>query len=184
MPRDRRSAGPGAVPRALVTALCLGQTAIASAQQPPQSPPGPRPTSRETPFRSIDLYGLPVRFVAMNDEACPLQLLEGRTDKLSGSWVMSVQVKSLADATIDRFRLDALVFDPDGRYEGVLHLDAGPELPPREPRWVELAFDRHALSAGDVVVVAVRETLSATSGWRSDRSEVRSAAQQAVRQRD
>lgn len=165
----------------------LGSTALA--QRPPRPPRQQQPSGTpgrtdSSPFRRIDLDDLRVDLLALNDDACPLQIQSGRAVAgVGGHRVISVDVRSLAPTTLDSLGLGALVFDAAGVFKWSRDAGTGAGLATGKRGSVDLALDYSTLATGDRVVVAVKEVAWAGGGWASDWKEVRMVATEIVKQR-
>ena len=174
---------------AVLLPMCVPGDARAQVARPPQNRPVPHSTDPSlprrdtTPFRELDIEGTRIEFLALNDEACPLQIQSGRVVKAqSGQQVVAVEVKSLSETPLNSFVLAALVFDATGAYKADRSAGTGGPLPQRQLRRVDLTLNGSAFAAGDRVVLAVKETRWTDGGWRSIPDEVRAAAREAVQQ--
>jgi hypothetical protein len=123
---------------------------------------------------------LRVQLMALNDEACPLQLLAGRVAPTAGRHhTIWVDVRSLATG-VGSFALATLVFDNRGRFKGTRDTPADVALATQDSASVELALDYSAMANGDTLVVAVKRVALNEGAWHSDPEELRSVATQFV----
>ncbi|MFI5183437.1 MAG: hypothetical protein ACHQNV_03485 [Vicinamibacteria bacterium] len=184
----------------LVRALGIGialllPPVVAAAQtaHPPQGHSAPHGTDqtqpthheddpfRELRFRELDLSGVRIDLLLMNDEACPVQVWPGPITRAStGQWIVGVDAKYLADGPLQNVVFAALVFDAAGTFKADRTAGTGGPLPARKKRRIGLALDRSSYDPGDHVVLAVREVTWADGRWHSVPEQVRMAAQDAV----
>ncbi len=172
----------------LVEALSPPGVVTAQTSRPPQSnsfvPRGveTQAVPREhDPFRQLDLNGIRIGFLLLNDEACPVQVQPGPVTRApNGKWVVAVDVIDLSDAPVKTLVFAALVFDAEGTFKADRTAGAGSPIQPRTKQRVELTLDRASFDAGDRVVLAVKEIIWTEGRWRSASDEVLMAARDAV----
>jgi len=183
--RRRRQDSRAALRLLCSTLACLGLYAATSGQaRPPRPDPNYPKRVDESPFRRLDVGDLRIELMALNDEACPLQLQSGRVAPAPGRHrVILVDVKSLSGPRLASFSLTTLVFDASGRLRGTRDTPADVKLAARKSASVELALDYSAMASGDRLVVAVRRAAWDDGEWLSDPGELISVATKFVRQR-
>jgi hypothetical protein len=158
--------------------LCAGLGASALAQSRSARPDANGPKRVDTsPFRRLDIGNLRVELMALNDEACPLQLRSGRVSPTAGRrHALWVDVKSVSPARLASFSLVTLVFDASGRLKETRDTSGGPRLEPQSLASLELSLDYSSLGTGDWLVVAVTSVARDEGEWRSDTAELVSVA--------
>ena len=112
--------------RCVVWALaCASLPCFASGQGPTRDPGIPKRID-QSPFRRIDVGDLRIELMALNDEACPLQLQSGRYGTAPGRHrALWVEVKSLSQTMIGSYALATLVFDAAGNLKTKRHTSVG-----------------------------------------------------------
>jgi hypothetical protein len=163
---------------------CLGLALPALGQaRPGQASSGPKRID-QSPFRRIDIGDLRIELMALNDEACPLQLQSGRVGTSPGRHrALLVEVKSLSKPTLASYALVTLVFDASGRLKNRRQTPISARLADGKRASVELSLDYDDLATGDWLVVAVEHVAWADGNWRSDPEELESVATGLVRRR-
>lgn len=171
--------------RSLCLALaCASLSAVALGQgrTPPTRDAGIPKRIDQSPFRRIDIGDLRIELMALNDEACPLQLQSGRVGAAAGRHrALWVEVKSVAAQDLASYALVTMVFDPAGHLRTRRHTSVGERLRKGKRASVELTLDYDTLGNGDRLVVAVERAASAEDAWRSDPEELEAVATERVR---
>jgi hypothetical protein len=164
-------------------AACLALCAAANGQTRPTRSDSNYPKRVDrSPFQRLHVDDLRVQLMALNDEACPLQLQSGRVAPAAGGHkALWVDVKSLSASGLASFSLTTIVFDSSRRLKLTRDTPSQVALAAQQSASVELTLDYSAMSSGDTLVVVVKRVALGDGDWQSDPQELLSVAKEFVR---